>query len=451
MKPMIRLSVFTLALGALWLSARANDTAHAPPAWETVASFACLPPATVDALATDAHGNLYAAITSSDDDRWMRAQVRRSTDSGATWTIVEDLVPGHSGSVQFRSLASDPAGHLYTAGYLSDDQGQYRWIVRKSSADGKTWSTVDDFALSGSQRAVAQALTVDAAGRIYAVGYADEPSVANQTHARTRWLVRQSRDGGRTWSTMDDFNHGFSAKANAILSTPTGLWVAGSGWNGDPESSERWLVRKATPDAAGQLQWDTVDEFQLQELGQTFGAQAHGLGVDAQGNVYAVGRGYAGGNGGNSVHWVVRRASRTGTDWALVDTFQLQAGNFAAAIGVASANQGGVYVVGRATAQRSGSHWIVRHSATGEAGSWSVSDNFTGKAAMAMLMDTDVIVRAPDGSKSSPAAAFAHGSAIMSGSTGVFTGGSIRAETNRALVRKLTPVNPTKLAATAGQ
>ncbi len=448
MKPIIRLTVFTLALGAFWVSARANDAAHAPPAWQTVASFICPPPATVDALAKDAAGNLYTAISTSDDEGRMSAQIRRSTDGGATWKIVEELVASHSGSVQFRSLGADPAGHVYAAGYLADDQGQYRWIVRKSSADGTTWSTVDEFALPGIQRTIAQALTVDADGRISVAGYGDAPSDVGQPHPRTRWLVRQSRDGGLTWSTTDDFTHGFSAKATAILSTPSGLFVAGSGWNGNTNTGEHWLVRQGGLDGTGTFQWRTVDEFRLQDLGRAFGSQAHGLGLDEQGHLYAVGRGYASGDGGNSVHWVVRRASSAGTDWMVVDTFQLRAGNFAAAMGVASVKQGGVYVVGRATDPRSGSHWIVRHSATGEAGSWSVSDDFSGTTAMTILSGAGLPSRTTDGSMTSAAAAYATGLAIVSDSTGVYTGGSIRMETSHALVRKLTPVNPTKLATT---
>lgn len=451
MKPIIRLTVLTLALGALCLPMRANDAAHAQSRWKTLADFQCAPPATVDALAKDAAGHLYTATSTADEQGRMTAQIRRSTDGGTTWSVVDHLVASTFGLVQIHSLGVDKVGQVYAAGFMADDEGQYRWIVRKSDADGTNWSTVDEFALPGVQRTIAQALTVDADGRISVAGYGDAPGEAGQAQPRTRWLVRQSRDGGRTWTTLDDFDYQFSAKATAILSTPEGLFVAGSGWNGNAKTSERWLVRKATTDVSGKLQWQTVDEFQPRNLNHRFGAQAQGLGMDEQGQLYAVGRGYASGDGGNSVHWVVRRASRAGTDWTLVDTFQLQAGKYAAAIGVASGNSGGVYVVGRAIDPRSGSHWIVRHSPTGEAGSWRVSDHFSGTTAMTILSGVTLVNRAADGSMTSPPAAFARGSAILSDSTGVFTAGSTRAETSHALVRKLELVNPTKLAATAAR
>lgn len=439
---------FTL-VPALWFAPWL--TLFAQPAWQTVADFQCAPPATVEALAKDAAGHLYAAISTAEEEGRMAAQIRRSTDGGTTWSVVDHLVASNLGLVQFRSLGVDKGGQVYAAGFRSDDQGQYRWIVRQSGANGTNWSTVDEFALPGVQRTIAQALTVDADGRISVAGYGDAPSRAGQPQPRTRWLVRQSRDGGRTWTTLDDFDYQFSAKATAILSTPNGLFVAGMGWNGNSDTAERWLVRKAATDLAGKLEWQTVDEFQLRNLNHPFGAQAQGLGMDEQGQLYAVGRGYASGDGGNSVHWVVRRASRAGTDWTLVDTFQLQAGNFASAIGVASGSPGGVYVVGRATDPRSGSHWIVRHSATGEAGSWEVSDHFSGTTAMTILSGVTLVNRTADGSMMSPPAAFAHGSAILSDSTSVFTAGATRAETSHALVRMLGLVNPTKLATTTAR
>lgn len=451
MKPIIRLTVLTLALGALCLSARTNDSAHAQSTWKTLADFECAPPASVNALTKDTAGTLYAAISTADEQGRMTAQIRRSADGGTTWSVVEDFAASNLGSVQFRSLAADATGHLYAVGFLADDQGQYRWIVRKSNADSTRWSTVDDFALPGIQRAIAQALTVHADGRISVAGYGDAPSDAGQPHPRTRWLVRQSRDDGRTWTTLDDFDYQHSAKATAILSTPNGLFVAGSGWNGNSGTAEHWLVRQGVVDGTGTFQWQTVDEFRLQDLGRAFGAQAHGLGLDGRGQLYAVGRGYASGDGGNSVHWVVRRASSHGTDWAVVDRFQLSEGHFAAAIGVASDNPGGVYAVGRAMDQRSGSHWIVRRSPTGESGSWSVSDHFSGATVTAILSGAGLASRMPDGSMTSPAAAYATGLAIVSDSTGVYTGGSIRMETSHALVRKLEFVNPTRLATTAEQ
>lgn len=452
MKPIIRLTVLTLALAGLCLPARASDTGHTQAGWRTLADFPCAPPATVHALAKDAAGHLYAAISTADEQRRMHAQVRKSSDGGATWSVVEDFAAGKLGPVQFLSLAADTTGQLYAAGYLSDDQGQYRWIVRKSDVGGATWSTVDDFVLPGSERTLAQALTVDANGHVCVAGYGDTPSDAGQPQPRTRWLVRQSRDGGRTWTTLDDFDYQQSAKATAILSTPSGLFVAGSGWNGNTNTGEHWLVRQGVVDGTGTFQWQTVDDFHLrkEEHGRQTGGLASALALDHAGNLYAVGRRYVFASDGRSAHWVVRRASSAGTDWTVVDTFQLSEGHFSAASGVASAGRQGVYVVGRA-ADQTGARWIVRHSATGAAGSWSVSDHFTGTTEMTILSGAGLTSRTPDGSMTSPAAAYATGLAILSDSTGVYTGGSVRMETSHALVRKLDYVNPTKLATTAAQ
>ena len=428
-----------------------TTTALAKNAWQTVADIQNDRSTSVDALAKDAAGNLYAAVSATDAEGRTHAMIRKSSDRGATWSVVEDLVVAAGCSTKFLGLAADAAGHLYTAGYLADDEGQYRWIVRKSGVGGTTWTPVDDFALPGSERTVAQALTVDAKGHLYVVGFGDEPLVSGQSKLRPHWLLRHSPDGGQTWSTMDDFSYQFSAKAAAILSTPNGLFVAGSGWNGSDDAGEHWLVRKGTADGKGGFHWQTVDEFQLQKLGRGFVSQVHGLGLDAQGNLYAVGRSFASVDRGNSAHWVVRLASSAGTDWTVVDTFQLEAGSFAAASGVASGGKDGVYVVGRATDSRAGSHWIVRHSSTGEAGSWSVSDSFTLTAATTLLQGAGQVKTTADGSMVSLPGEFASGLAITSDSASVFAGGSVSGASNHALVRKLTVVSSTELAATATQ
>ncbi|MCW5551756.1 MAG: hypothetical protein KIS67_06245 [Verrucomicrobiae bacterium] len=420
--------------------------------WKTLADFECGPPASINALAKDAEGNLYAAISTSDENNRMHAQIRKSSDQGVTWAVIDTLAAGRLGAAQYQSLSAHPGGHLYAAGYFTAEDGTQHWLVRKSGPGGMSWATVDDFALPGGQRAAAQALTVDANGHVYVVGFGDESMESEQFQARTHWLVRHSRDRGQSWTTIDDFADGFSAKAAAVLHSTNGLFVAGSGRNGNRDAGERWLVRKGTVGDHGSFRWQTVDDFQLQKVepGRQTGGLASDLALDAKGNLYAVGRSYVFASDGRSAHWVVRRASSTGTDWAVVDTFQLREGHFAAASGVASAGRQGVYVVGRA-ADQTGAHWIVRHSATGAAGSWSVSDHFTGSTAKAVLSGANLISRTPDGSLMSSAAAYATGLAIVSDATGVLTGGSVTAETSHALVRKLEFVNPTKLAATGAQ
>jgi hypothetical protein len=438
-----------LALGAALLLAHAAATS-AQETWQTVADFPSPHIGNVNALTKDATGNFYAAVSSSDDERRVHAQVRKSTDHGTTWTVVEDFVSAVGGSTRFHSLGVDTAGHIYAAGFTDDGKGQTRWIVRKGSNGGNSWSTVDDFGGPGGRIAAAQSIAADARGNLYVAGFGDESPSDGSPGLRTHWLVRQSRDGGRNWSTVDDFNCGFSARATAILSTSGGLFVAGSGWN-DQSSGEQWLVRKGTVDGAAGVRWQTVDEFQLQENKRAYDSRPHGLMADARGNLYAVGRSNARAQGMPSVHWIVRRAFSTGTDWTLVDKFQLDPGNFAAARGITASDQGGVYVVGQALDRDLSAHWIVRKSATGETGSWSIDDDFRMVAAPSAPTAAIGITHSLDGSLTAQPSQISGGLSILSDSTRVFAGGSSHGGLDHAMVRRLELGRTNDLSVAGGQ
>jgi hypothetical protein len=435
-------------LAAACLLVLPTVTTRAQSNWQTVADSQGTHAAAVDALTKDAAGNLYAAVSTTDAEWRTHALIRKSSDHGATWAVVEDFVSADRCSTKILSLGVDAASHLYAAGYATDENGQTQWIVRKSGGGGNSWSTVDDFAWPDAQTTVAQGFAADAAGNLYVAGYRDESPSDGKSSPQMHWLVRQSRDGGRNWSTIDDFSYGFNTRAAAIVSTSSGLFVAGSGWNGKSESGERWLARKGTDDGAGGFRWQTVDEFQLQENKHGYGSRVQGLGVDGRGNLYAVGRCYAGAESAMSAHWVVRRASSAGTDWTVVDSFQLDPGYFATACGVAAGSQGDVYVVGRAGGSNPGCHWIVRKSATGDSGSWAPSDDFRRPAPPEgqTTSAADQVIVTADGSMVSPPTVFASGLAILSDSTRVFTGGGlVHAGLNHATVRELESVRQSEL------
>jgi len=316
--------------------------------------------------------------------------------------------------------------------------------VRKSYVDGSEWSTVDEFALPGAQTTIAQGLATDARGKLYVAGYSDEPLTDCQPLGRKHWLVRQGRDGARSWATVDDFGHQHSASAMAILSTPEGLFVAGSGWNGNYGSGKRWLVRKGTADGQGNFRWQTVDEFQLKEHIQGFRSQAQVLAQDNQGNLFVVGRSYLDVDGMPSGHWVVRRASRAGIDWQPGDTFQSDPGRFATASGVVVDGAGELYVVGQAMGRESGSgHWIVRHSRTGEPGSWSVSDDFSIPSTELKL--ASLVLNAIRQSTHHRPGKWSLGLAILCDGKHVWVGGSAFDGSGHGLIRRLDLAPTTEL------
>ncbi len=435
----------SLTIGAALLVAP-QITLRADCSWQTLAEFEVALPAAVDALTRDAEGNLYAAVSTSDNEWRGHALIRKSSDWGATWTVVEELTSVAQGAVKFLGLATDPAGQIYAAGYLTDDKGQSRWLVKKGSAGGSSWSTVDDFALAGGQTTIAQGLTVDAHGHLYVAGYGDGPPVEVSSAQRMHWLVRQSRDGGQSWSTIEDFRDGLSARATTILSTAEGLFVAGSARSGIPESGDRWLVRKGTETGAGGFRWETVDDYQMGEVAPGYVSQAHGLGQDREGNLYAVGRSYALTEGSKgTAHWIVRRASSAGMSWAVVDTFQMETGHFAAARAVTAGPQG-VYVVGQATGPDLNSHWVVRKSETGALGSWVICDDFQKLLAPPSAATARTAGNSGRTSLQTTAGQYLLGLAILCDGDKVLAAGSARTDTSQALVRRMNAARRPELA-----
>ena len=60
--------------------------------WQTVAGYPSTLYGAVDALTKDPAGNLYAALSSADAQGRMHALIRKSSDRGASWTVVEDQI-----------------------------------------------------------------------------------------------------------------------------------------------------------------------------------------------------------------------------------------------------------------------------------------------------------------------------------------------------------------------
>jgi hypothetical protein len=340
--------------------------------WTTVDDFRYIgvpgsgtysPGGTAQALAVDASGQVYAGGFGRDTNSF-HSLVKRSSDAGASWSApIDDY---QAGFVQMTDMAVSPTGAVFTAGYagtLLNNRLEYRWLVRRSTDGGATWSNVDQFTLGGT-RANADAITTDAAGNVYTVGSAT-PSGAGAT---STWIVRRSTDGGGTWSTIDSVSGG--AHANGVFVHPTaGIFVAGSTLGGGKKGNiGKWVIRRSIN---GGNTWTSSDGYQLD---QKYESGANSLGMDAAGNLYAVGMGgTAAGFGITSSHWVVRKSTNGGASWATVDNFQLQGANTSAAR-FTKDSSGNLYVVGSARPNFSG-HWLVRRNPAGT-GSWSTVDNF---------------------------------------------------------------------------
>jgi hypothetical protein len=82
---------------------------------------------------------------------------RRSTNGGATWADVDYVI-----NYQPNNLAVDTFGRVFSAGVLSG--AQTTWLVRGSTDGGATWMTTDSFLPTGTTRALAYSVAIDALG-----------------------------------------------------------------------------------------------------------------------------------------------------------------------------------------------------------------------------------------------------------------------------------------------
>jgi len=296
------------------------------------------------------------------------------------WTIIErpagkntfSVVDSLPGDGNCRGLATDAAGDVFAAGNATIS-GSTHWVVRERAAGQTLFTTVDDFQLNvGNTPAstFAQGLCVIPSGAsagIYAVG--------GDFDTAEHWLVRKSRDGGKTWTTVDQFQYGGvgSSYAAGVAGDHAGnVFVVGQGGS-SLTTKGRWIVRKS---ANGGTSWSIADNFQPSptEIGQ-----AAAVGSDLAGNMYVVGQLYD----GAANHSIIR--SNAGGSWATVDSYQLVAGRSSSAHGFATDAGGNLYAAISASSASNG-HWVIR-SAPGPLAAAAVSfkqtegQNFSGQVA----------------------------------------------------------------------
>jgi hypothetical protein len=261
-----------------------------------------------DGLAVDAAGNLFAVgpmpATSSGQENWV---VRRRAAGQSAFTTVDSFVytPGASNVPNgVTAITSGPNAGVYVAGYSSR-----HWLVRKSTDGGNTWALVDDFKYDPASNAPSGAfgLTADPAGNLYVVGRGQKGKVTGGTAKKptytytSHWLVRGSSNGGASWSLDDDYE--LSSAANLVTQAyAAGTDAAGNvyaaGKATDATGTNHSIVRS---NAGGS--WATVDDYQA-AAGKA--AQAYGFAADSSGNLYVGGQAQ---DSAGSLHWFVRSAA----------------------------------------------------------------------------------------------------------------------------------------------
>ena len=86
-------------------------------------------------MAVDAQGNIYVAGWGYEPGVSLHGLVTRSSDQGATWTLIRDYPYPTDTSINFTAVGLDPAQNLYVVGLAGINQNT-RLIVRKSADAG---------------------------------------------------------------------------------------------------------------------------------------------------------------------------------------------------------------------------------------------------------------------------------------------------------------------------
>jgi hypothetical protein len=295
-------------------------------------------------LTKDTSGYLYSCGYELRNNRsyW---QVRKSSNGGATWSIMDDASTWNSaGSSVALGLTTDSVGNVFASGSAFDKQGNEYWVIRKGSNFGSTWSTSYKSGKLATGKGVVFVNPVSGghAGGLFAVG----SLTATRT---TQWSVLRSRDSGATWQWVDAWgtsklNGG--AYARAITADGAGnIYVAGYDVMGVPA----WYVRRSRD---GGNTWQTI----LTEYAAGDYNRADDIAADPAGNVYVVGLTQQTGSGAK---WTVRRwdaAAQTWDQWpAELRNPLLGYANVSVAHGITTDAVGNAYATGDADDQ-----WIVQ-------------------------------------------------------------------------------------------
>jgi hypothetical protein len=192
-------------------------------------------------------GEVVYATGSINGDAFPAGLVLRSSDHGATWTTVFQVIADFP-----TALTADSAGNLYSAGY-SVTSNSIIWLVRELAPGGTSWTILDRsvyvlWAADGSpipgvRYPSAKSIAVDAAGNVCVTGV----YIENNTVVDT-WFTRQYRAATGQWSTTDIFSYStnmFGMALGTAIAPSGSVFTVGFGTSDSGQL--RWVVRRQAP------------------------------------------------------------------------------------------------------------------------------------------------------------------------------------------------------------
>jgi hypothetical protein len=167
------------------------------------------------------NGDIFASAVIGDSPGWERWVTYKTTDEGLNWTKSDEFIMFDEG--ESHPMGSANKGNdIYICGYawLSGGPINSEWFVRKTTDLGLNWTTADRWNQENGNN-VCYDITVDSgSGNIYGAGYAFFTGPGNSG------VIRQSTDDGATWSTI--YNTSTVRLFSSIKTAPDGsVWAIG--------------------------------------------------------------------------------------------------------------------------------------------------------------------------------------------------------------------------------
>nr|HEX4313321.1 sialidase family protein [Kofleriaceae bacterium] len=170
------------------------------------------------------NGHIWAVgqrTEAGDNTQWV---VRESTNGGASFGF-NSAVGFTGGFGAAEAVSTDSAGRIFVSGWGLDANNTSHWITERSTNDGATWTIVDDWSPSGAS-ASATSISIDSNDTIFVGGGGDD------SNSHTFWKVRFSTDHGATWQ-QEDFvdrgpDDGIGGGVLGLCLNHSDLWSVGS-------------------------------------------------------------------------------------------------------------------------------------------------------------------------------------------------------------------------------
>lgn len=331
-----------------WLTRVSNDGGAT---WTTRDYFqrAASYPSYGTGISIDSSNNIYAFGCYNDSAYNNHVLTRKSSDNGVTWSDVDYYLSGVGYSISGGYVASDNS--VISFGYYSGSS-DYKNFVRRSTDNGSTWSIIDNagppMPAAGSTYNVLQT----SSGKLLAVGTQNSGTLGVNP-INGPWYVRISSDVGTTWVQSDSYQYQSGGSASAAIETQPGTYYV-TGTTVDASSAYHWVLRKSVDSGTT---WATIDDYSCPS--GTY-VQANDITEDENGNLYMAGACYDSINA--YYNWIIRKSVDAGNSWTVVDTFNLVANKSAHAVKIKSDKNGRLFAIGKGMDASSKNHWLVRLS-----------------------------------------------------------------------------------------